>query len=228
MTARAAFLTIDDCPSQYLREKLDNLLAASIPAVLFCTGSKLQQRPELARYAIEKGFTIGNHSYNHSDFSLLSLDDCRKEIVSTDEIIDRLYSELGSQRPAKYFRFPFGQIGSEANYRLIQETLCEIGYTSPRLTGVTHAKYRAYYGLGLVSWTWTYDTTDWKLQDNPSLDPEVFLSQVFSEIDTYFSVGPDANSSEIILMHDHEASHSLFPKILKRLSSKSLRFGSPA
>jgi peptidoglycan/xylan/chitin deacetylase (PgdA/CDA1 family) len=227
MTERPAFLTIDDCPSQYLREKIDHLLAACIPAVLFCTGGKLQERPELAKYAIEKGFIIGNHSYNHRDFRLMSLSDCRKEIESTDEVIDRLYLELGKERPAKYFRFPFGQIGLEENFRLIQETLSELGYAPPGLAGVANDRYRAYYDLGLVSWTWTCDTMDWKLQDNPQLDPAIFLSQVFRAIDNYFSVGPGADSAETVLVHDHEASHALFPEIIKRLSSKSLRFESP-
>lgn len=68
---------------------------------------------------------------------------------------------------------------------------------------------------------------DWKLLNNPKLEPELFLSQVFLAIDSHFSVGPDANSSEIVLMHDREASHALFPEILNRLLSKSLRFESP-
>jgi peptidoglycan-N-acetylglucosamine deacetylase len=224
MPERTAFLTIDDCPSPYLGDKIDYLLASSIPAVLFCTGRQLEERPKLAKYAIEKGFIIGNHSYSHKDFRILRPDAYRKEIGSTDEIIDRLYSEVKRQRPAKYFRFPYGQVGTETDYLLIQSVLKDLRYTPPRLAGVTYAEYKGYYKLGLVSWTWTCDTLDWKLQDNPEIDPKIFLTEVVAAIDSHFKDDRHATSAEIILMHDHEASHELFPTIMKSVVSKSLTF----
>ena len=64
-------------------------------------------------YAINNGFIIGNHSYSHPHFSNIDFDQAIKEVTKTDSIINDLYNEAGVKRPAKLFRFPYGDKGND-------------------------------------------------------------------------------------------------------------------
>ena len=66
---KAAYLTIDDSPSPDMQSKVDYLHREAIPAVFFCRGDFLEERPAAALDAIRKGFIIANHSYSHPHFS---------------------------------------------------------------------------------------------------------------------------------------------------------------
>jgi peptidoglycan/xylan/chitin deacetylase (PgdA/CDA1 family) len=108
---KVVYLTIDDCPSQHFIEKVNFLLDNNIPAVLFCQGDLLQNNWDVIRYAIKKGFLIGNHSNTHAHFSMLSLQRCLEEITKTDELIKSLYLQEGVTFYPKLFRFPYGDCG---------------------------------------------------------------------------------------------------------------------
>lgn len=108
---KVVYLTIDDCPSQHFIEKVNFLLDKDIPAVLFCQGDLLQHHKDVVRYAIRKGFVIGNHSTTHTHFSVLSLQSCLKEISETHELIEALYLQEGMTFHPKLFRFPYGDCG---------------------------------------------------------------------------------------------------------------------
>ena len=104
MAAKTAYLTIDDAPSPKMGEKVDYLLRKGIPAVWFCEGRYLEQRPEAAMDAIRNGFILGNHAYDHPRFSGLKLDECFDQIRRTDGLIESLYCRCGVKRPARWFR----------------------------------------------------------------------------------------------------------------------------
>ncbi|MFB6099960.1 MAG: polysaccharide deacetylase family protein [Candidatus Nanohalobium sp.] len=108
-----AYLTIDDSPSKVMEAKLDFLDRKGIPAMFFCEGAKLEERPELVKEAIRRGFIIGNHSYSHPKFSEISFEKAKKEIKKTEEIIDDIYDKVDTERPGKFFRFPYGDKGGE-------------------------------------------------------------------------------------------------------------------
>jgi len=105
------YLTIDDSPSTSFRSNLDFLIAHEIPAVFFCIGSLMQQYWQDIIYAIQQGYLIGNHSYNHPHFSDLSLGQAKKEIYKTDKLIHKAYTEAGVEYYDRLFRFPYGDKG---------------------------------------------------------------------------------------------------------------------
>lgn len=111
MIKKIAYLTIDDAPSTCLKEKVDYLYNKKIPAIFFCEGERMQKRIDLVEYAINKGFIIGNHAWDHPYFSNLSLENCFKQIKDTDNLINKIYKKAGRKRPANYFRFPYGDKG---------------------------------------------------------------------------------------------------------------------
>ncbi len=104
---KAAYLTIDDSPSQHTDDLTDFLVERGVPALLFCRGDMMAQNGlnALVR-AIDKGIVLGNHAYHHYRASEQSYDVYVDEIRETEKLIDQAYAEAGAERGAKYFRFP--------------------------------------------------------------------------------------------------------------------------
>jgi len=241
---KVAYLTIDDCPTPSLKRKLDILLARNIPAVLFCSGQQLEALPKQAHYAIEKGFIIGNHAYDHPHFSAIPLETCLEQIDRTDAIIDDLYTDAGVPRPVKWFRFPYGDKGAltgddlfgertaagQARYEAIQNHLRKIGYTKPRFENITYDYYREYL-QDAVDWFWTYDVMEWSIYEAEPMfgidSPEKMFARMDENEPEEGRGLNDPHSAEIILTHDHLASDELFEPIIERLLTKDLVFEAP-
>ena len=245
MAVKKAYLTIDDAPSTYMRQKIDFLLQKGIPAIFFCEGLKIEQHPEAVIYAIQKGFIIANHSYAHPHFSELSLEEAFTEIQRTDILIDRIYQQAGVKRPAKYFRFPFGDKGGLvgdypiAKYgnkgakrkEAIQQYLRELGYTQPAFDNITTTYYREAGLLNDVDWYWTFDTFDWSVNAKEPIYGITTLEAVYARMDEDVPEGARGlnrpQSEEIVLIHDHKDSTDIFYPIVERLLEKGLQFKLP-
>lgn len=242
---KIAYLTIDDAPSKNMREKVDYLLSRNIPAVWFCVGNHIENIPEPVIYAIKKGFIIGNHAYSHTTFSDLTLTQCFEEIQKTDGIINDIYKRAGAKRPAKFFRFPYGDKGGlkyseilepyEGEGRIrkerIQKFLKSFGYTQPKFRKITYKYYKEAGLLDDVDWHWTYDVMEWFVFTKRYLfwiDRSKKVFEKMEENDPEKGRGlnyPD--SEEIILLHDHEETTKMFRLIIDRLLSKGITFRLP-
>ena len=227
MVKKTAYLTIDDCPSQNMIDKISYLESKSIPAVLFCQGNLLLQRVEQAVTAIRKGFIIGNHSYDHPRFSDLEIDQCYDQIERADKIIDGIYLKAGMKRTARYFRFPHGDKGGEQK-PLIQDCLRKLGYRKPKFENITYAYHRSKNLVNDIDWGWTYDVREWEILAEPHLYANDVLENIFARMEEN---APEKRkglnypySEEIILVHDHPESDDLFIPIIERLLSKGLEF----
>lgn len=122
----SGYLTINDCPSHNFSEKVTYLNNHNLKALLFCTGNLITRERELELIdAIKKGFIIGNHSWSHYDFTILSSEEIHREVVQTDRLISSLYRRAGVKQRAKYFRFPYLKKSKKA-----EELLNELGYQS--------------------------------------------------------------------------------------------------
>jgi peptidoglycan/xylan/chitin deacetylase (PgdA/CDA1 family) len=253
---KTVFLTIDDGPSADMAEKVDYLAEKEIPAVWFCTGDALERHPEHAIHAIRRGFSIANHSLRHLRFSDIPLGQCRREIEASDAIVDAVYRDAGSERCARYFRFPFGDKGDGKGGQVFNRTLTsdpsrrahlqsflrELGYSQPAFDGIAYAWYRSAGLLDDVDWHWTFDLMEYEtfrprsIRHPRSLFGIRKLSHVLRRIDQAHPwdargeiprqprwLGEPA-SDEIVLIHDHEQTTAMFPKILDYLLRKPLRF----
>jgi peptidoglycan/xylan/chitin deacetylase (PgdA/CDA1 family) len=242
MTGKIAYLTIDDAPSLDMDRKVDYLKRKGIPAVWFCCGNLLEQRPQSAIYAIRNGFVLGNHAYDHPHFSGLELELCFAQIRRTDEIIEALYGQAGIQRPAKYFRFPYGDKGglkhsevfqgySEAGLQrkqALQTCLRELGYTQPSWERITYEYFQAAGLRQDLDWYWTYDVMDWSIAAAEHQHGIDSLEKVFARMDEDDPQGQrglnSGDSAEIVLMHDHAETTDYFEPLLERLLEKGLKF----
>ena len=197
-------LTIDDGPSEKARELLDYLMSKQFGAILFCRGDYLQARGELAVRAIHDGHIIGNHSYDHPHFSTLSEEQARLQIARTDEIIDQIYMKSRVQRPAKYFRFPYGDAG--ANNEAIatnQQLLQEFDYSSPY-----HSPRR--------DWGWNVDVMDWRVEVSNAAQKLDFAKERLKAL----------HSGDILDLHDHSMNLDvgLFQSICNCVSDMGFTF----
>jgi peptidoglycan/xylan/chitin deacetylase (PgdA/CDA1 family) len=126
-------LTFDDGPAPNLTPKILDLLAEHhVRATFFMTGVNAALYPDLVKRAHDEGHTIGNHSWDHKNFHILSTQDQQMEILKTDAALS-LYSP-------HFFRYPFGNSTCGSN-----QFVRDKGYTI--------------VGWHIDSCDWAFDTT---------------------------------------------------------------------
>ena len=123
------YLTIDDCPRRAMPSILEKL-GEDHQATFFCVGMYLKDETKfnLALEAINRGHSIGNHSYFHPNFNVKSIENAKREIERTHDLIEKLYNIAGKQNP-KLFRFPYGNTGGRKK-KAIASILLELGYSN--------------------------------------------------------------------------------------------------
>ncbi len=160
LPVQGVFLTIDDGPfiqgkkrfdleerKANLKTMLDYLTEHRYGAIFFWVGQRLEEALRDDEYrmilvdCVRSGFMIGNHSYTHRPFSVLSSQEILNEIDKTDTLIDWLYKNAGVQRSVKLLRFPYGD----------RPTFFE------RVEVYGGIKQRGYQIM-----FWSKDTNDWK------------------------------------------------------------------
>jgi peptidoglycan/xylan/chitin deacetylase (PgdA/CDA1 family) len=242
---KIAYLTIDDAPSPDFMNKLDFLDSHSIPAVWFCMGNFMEQRPDFVIEALQRGHIIGNHTYSHPHCSTLSLDQIYAEIRATDAILKELYASAGVEWNQRYFRFPYGDKGDGLNgdvwsardpdgqsrHEAIQAYLRRLGYTQPTFPKITYGWYQDCGLLQDVDWYWTYDTFDWSAyHPNPIYgidNVEKVLARTEEDLPEEGRGLHFPGSAEIILMHDHRTLPEVFGPVVERFLDMQLKFELP-
>jgi len=106
-------LIIDDCPSRTFRKKIEFLHKHGITAKCFCMGKLLAGRIDEAVEAVELGFELGNHSYNHPKFTDITKDKAIDEVNLTEMLINYVYKKAGVGRIEKMFRYPYNVVAHE-------------------------------------------------------------------------------------------------------------------
>lgn len=106
-TANRVYLTFDDGPGKYTEEVLDILEKYDVPATFFVLGKQVEVYPELISRMYEKGYVIGNHTYDHEyDKLYRSFPDFFSQIKQTEDAVRLITGE----RP-KLVRAPGGTYG---------------------------------------------------------------------------------------------------------------------
>ncbi|CAI6053702.1 Peptidoglycan-N-acetylglucosamine deacetylase [Paenibacillus sp. JJ-100] len=102
-------LTFDDVPDpRFTPQVLDILKKYKVHATFFVVGSRAEKHPQLVKRMVREGHVVGNHSYNHPEFSKLSMTAFRRQILHTGDIINRLTGYT-----PKMIRPPYGDINEE-------------------------------------------------------------------------------------------------------------------
>ncbi|RKP56318.1 polysaccharide deacetylase family protein [Cohnella endophytica] len=104
--SRKVALTFDDVPDPRFTSKvLDVLKRKKVTATFFVVGTRSMKHPDLVRRIHREGHDIGNHSYNHPDFSKLRLAKVQEQIARSEKIIEHI---VGFK--PKLVRPPYGEI----------------------------------------------------------------------------------------------------------------------
>lgn len=103
--SNSIYLTFDDGPDPDVTPQLLDLLKTrNAKATFFLVGANIEAYPELVSRIVENGHSIGNHSYNHKRFHELELQSQLDEIISTNNLIEKI---TGAK--CKLFRAPGGR-----------------------------------------------------------------------------------------------------------------------
>lgn len=115
------YLTFDNGYEEgHTSDVLDVLKAENVPATFFVTGHYVKDQPKLIQRMVKEGHIIGNHSYHHPDFTVISKASIQKELDSLEKAV----ASLTNQKKLQYLRPPRGTFS--------QDTLRwtnELGYT---------------------------------------------------------------------------------------------------
>lgn len=104
------YLTFDNGYEQGYTEKiLDVLKEEKVPATFFVTGHYVKSEPELIQRMVKDGHIIGNHSYSHPDFTQLSKQAIKEELVKVEEAV----AKITDQKEMKYVRPPRGTFNEQ-------------------------------------------------------------------------------------------------------------------
>ncbi|WP_440109277.1 polysaccharide deacetylase family protein [Paenibacillus sp. QZ-Y1] len=102
-------LTFDDVPDpRFTPQVLDILKKYKVRATFFIVGSRAEKHPDLVKRMVKEGHIVGNHSYNHPEFSKLTMNAFRKQILHTGDIIRNLTGYT-----PKMIRPPYGDINEQ-------------------------------------------------------------------------------------------------------------------
>ncbi|MBB6632666.1 polysaccharide deacetylase family protein [Cohnella thailandensis] len=103
---RQVALTFDDVPdSRYTPLILNVLKQQNVKATFFVVGSRALKQPGLVRRIHAEGHAIGNHSFDHPDFSKLGIVGMKKQIRTTESALIR---SVGFA--PRLIRPPYGEI----------------------------------------------------------------------------------------------------------------------
>jgi peptidoglycan/xylan/chitin deacetylase (PgdA/CDA1 family) len=118
-------VTFDDGPSPESTPVLLDLLERHrMHATFFVVGEKAAQHPELIQSILDKGHTLGNHSWSHDSFLMLrSHKRLHSDIHRTQEILQRF-----GVKPL-FFRPPVGITGSRLKKVLVEEDLITVNFS---------------------------------------------------------------------------------------------------
>lgn len=84
-------LTFDDGPGDYTGTVLDTLAAHHASATFFVVGQMITKATRGYVYRmVSEGHELGNHSWSHPDLTTLSPHELRRQLVRTQEIVERV------------------------------------------------------------------------------------------------------------------------------------------
>jgi len=245
---KQVYLTIDDAPSRDFKAKMEYLHQHSIPAIFFCEGQHIEENGKFLPDAVRRGFILGNHAFSHPRFSELPLEECKREILRTDEMIENVYRIAGVERPAKYFRFPYfddgggegpsaygrqlasslDQVRPKTKRMEIQEYLRALGYRHPPFKGVGPRYYAKQKSADDIDVCCTYDQQEYRLNNENASQSQASEAMIMARIeadDPDKDLGLNRDDvADIILLHDHVNTTELFYKIIARYIEKGFQF----
>lgn len=107
---KTVYITFDNGYEEgYTEEILAILKEESVPATFFVTGHYVESEPDLVKRMVDEGHIIGNHSYHHPDFTVMTKENIKRELETLEEAV----ASITDQKEIKYVRPPRGTFNKE-------------------------------------------------------------------------------------------------------------------
>lgn len=102
-------LTFDDGPDAAVTPRiLDILKENNVKATFFMIGTQAAAHPEVVQRIVDEGHAIGNHSWSHPRFHDISIEEAKKQINDTQDMLEAIVGYSPS-----LFRPPYGALDEE-------------------------------------------------------------------------------------------------------------------
>lgn len=113
---KAIALTFDDGPDDQWTPQILRVLRENHVRVTFmCVGERIQQTPNQFRQLIQQGHIIGNHSFDHPNFTKITLTEAKTQIERTNDLIENI-----ADIQPRFFRPPYGALNEEVIREVIE------------------------------------------------------------------------------------------------------------
>ena len=109
------------CPPGVVENIIAILRKTHVRATFFLQGRWVEAYPHIARDIARSGHRIGNHSFYHARFALLSDEGLIRDVGAAEQVI----RAVCGVDPRPWFRCPWGESGNEPR---ILRTLANLGY----------------------------------------------------------------------------------------------------
>ena len=220
----SAILTIDDFSSKITPAITDFLIEKKIPAIFFAAGENVEKHYNEAVYAVQKGFTVGNHSYSHTAFSEISLEEGIEEIEKCEKVLNKLYKDCGKERKHRPFRFPYGDKGGK-NKDGIQKYLKENGFHKVNDRFIPYGWWKTHHMDTDIDTFWTFDFEEYLIRSNSGFTKENVFRKMDDRNPEKGAALISENNRHIILMHDQAETDVMVPGYYKLFLSRAIEMG---
>jgi len=118
-------LTFDDGPDhKYTKKVLEILKDKGVHATFFVVGKQVKLYPDMLKEIAEEGHAIGNHSWDHKDFTKITNAQMKQQIAKTDQAIK---DAVGTS--TTWFRAPYGAKNKQVKDIITKSGNQDIGWT---------------------------------------------------------------------------------------------------
>ena len=114
-------LTYDDGPHPETPLVLDALKRHKLKATFFLVGWNVEARPDIAQRIVREGHEVANHSWMHSDLTLMTPEEAAEDLRKTNEIIRQV-----TGKSPKFVRPPYGSTNDAVRAAMAKNGLTEV------------------------------------------------------------------------------------------------------
>lgn len=141
---RALHFTFDDGPSEHTPALLDVLEARGVRATFFLVARQLEHERgrRIAREIMNRGHTIGLHSYRHDDLTTLDAVALRRDLDRSE----RIYEDVFEARPF-LFRPPYGRHDVQLDTELATRGYTQVLWNITTTEGHAHSSEEVVEGF---------------------------------------------------------------------------------
>ena len=234
-TPRKMALTFDDLPyaasagqpflsnaERATKQILTLLRQHGSPAIGFVNEINLHGPDSTARIALlqqwlDAGMTLGNHTYSHTDFNRMTIDQFREQIVQGETITRRLMT--AKKLELRYFRHPATHTGDNREKKeAIEEFLTARGYrVTPHTIENSDFVFTVPYSLAL------------QRKDEAQLQRlrEAYLDYTMAVTEFAEKISPQIFGREVtqtLLLHVNDINADCLDEMLKRFAGRGYSF----